>query len=651
MEKDALLFLKFKKFSLIASIITLCISVAVLIGWFFEIETLKSVTPYFVAMKFNTALSIFCASLGLLLLQESGIIKKWRRAVGVILGSFVLSVGAITLYEIVAEVNVGIDQFFYTQQPGAIYTPYLGRMAPVTTIIFILTGLSIILLALNIRQKLLQIAAFIAFIISLFSLLGYIFNLQQIIGITAQQWITPIALHTSIAFIILMLGILFARPDQGFVLYIAGDALSASFIRRAFPLITAFVILYGYFILYGERQGFYLGEMGLTFQIIIDLTIFYVVGIWIASETFGIEADQKRLVEKQKEEKDKVDTLLQSIGDAVIAIDSRWNIILWNKSAQSLLGLGEQDVIGQPFRKFVKIIDEHSRAENVHFIEECLLSSQRAVIPSSVSLVTKNDIDIPISGVASQIKSLNNGAAGAIIILHDETKERAALSVHSSFAYASHQLRTPVNKAMWVLESMTGACKNKKIQDGISEAYNALKSVHKLSEQIVVASEIDQGMIVPKNEAIKLSSLWSLIQKATKKDADEKNIKLVFVPFSKSAIIKTSVNLLSAILAEIVENSINYSRANSEVKIVVRVSDNSLLFEIHDSGIGIEEDQQALVFTKFFRGSNFKTSKIAGSGLGLYIAREYTKLLNGKIWFSSHPNVETVFYVSIPILP
>jgi two-component system sensor histidine kinase VicK len=73
------------------------------------------------------------------------------------------------------------------------------------------------------------------------------------------------------------------------------------------------------------------------------------------------------------------------------------------------------------------------------------------------------------------------------------------------------------------------------------------------------------------------------------------------------------------------------------------------LFEIQDSGLGITSEQQPLVFTKFFRGSNFNSTDIMGAGLGLYIAKGCVTLLKGKIWFKSEENKGTTFYVQIPM--
>lgn len=86
------------------------------------------------------------------------------------------------------------------------------------------------------------------------------------------------------------------------------------------------------------------------------------------------------------------------------------------------------------------------------------------------------------------------------------------------------------------------------------------------------------------------------------------------------------------------------------VEIKVRRQNDDMLIEVTDDGIGIPEEHRPLLFTKFFRGSNFDTTAIPGAGLGLYIAKSYLTLLGGKIWFESAEGKGTTFFVSLPIV-
>ena len=133
--------------------------------------------------------------------------------------------------------------------------------------------------------------------------------------------------------------------------------------------------------------------------------------------------------------------------------------------------------------------------------------------------------------------------------------------------------------------------------------------------------------------------------------AKERSITLSVAPISTFLGIDTDPKLMKGALLKILENAVCYSIAKDEVKMNVSLQEKqkSILIEIQDAGIGIPAAEQPLVFTKFFRGSNFNTTDISGAGLGLYIAREYVKLLGGKIWFKSEEKKGTAFSVFLPI--
>jgi len=102
-----------------------------------------------------------------------------------------------------------------------------------------------------------------------------------------------------------------------------------------------------------------------------------------------------------------------------------------------------------------------------------------------------------------------------------------------------------------------------------------------------------------------------------------------------------------------------YNRPGGKIDFKITSDENSLLFEVTDTGIGIPAEQQSLVFIKFFRGNNFDTTEIIGAGLGLFISKSYTELLGGKIWFSSEGTAPavgelkkdkgTTFYITLPV--
>ena len=349
-----------------------------------------------------------------------------------------------------------------------------------------------------------------------------------------------------------------------------------------------------------------------------------------------------------KNQIEREESLINSIGDSVIAINSSWNVILWNKSAETLTGYSKEEAIGKPLFNLIKLIREMDRGENVQFIEDMMVTGRVNDLDYPAILINKGNEDVAVNNSVAPILNEDKDVIGVIIVIRDITKKREDSMLHSDFAYASHQLRTPVTEALWSLEAVLEEDSIEQIKKNAKIAHSSMQSVKKLSEELITVSEIDQGEISLELVDINLQDLFDEVREEVGKKADEHSIKIQFPIISLSESINTSQRLLKRILVEIIDNSIIYSKPNSKIIINIEKNETSTLFIIQDFGIGVNLEHQPLIFTKFFRGSNFATSDIAGAGLGLYIARGYVKLLKGKIWFKSDKNIGTIFNVSIP---
>lgn len=345
----------------------------------------------------------------------------------------------------------------------------------------------------------------------------------------------------------------------------------------------------------------------------------------------------------------KEKTFLESIGDGFIAIDREWNIIAWNKAASIITGWSRKEALGKPFRDIVSFLREYDRSENVVFIEDAIITGKTEAMEGKTIVVRKDGRELPVGDSASPIFDASGKVIGAIIIFRDLSKEQAAQMLRSDFAYASHQLRTPVNKALWGLETVLKIKPDdpKMLQETIRVTYLSILAVQKLVNELVEVSEIDQGVVIPKKTLIKLSEIIDEALGKIHTEAQARSITISAAPISATMAINTDPKLLKRVLLEVLENALYYNTEKGQISISVAVQENGILLEIKDTGIGIPKEQHATVFTKFFRGSNFDTTTIIGAGLGLYISRAYVRLLGGKMWFVSEDEKEKGTTVSI----
>ncbi len=345
----------------------------------------------------------------------------------------------------------------------------------------------------------------------------------------------------------------------------------------------------------------------------------------------------------------KEQIFLESVGDGLVGIDRLWNIILWNNAATQISGWTKEEVMGKPLRNFLKFIREYDRSENTAFIEEAIIYGKVGYLENNTFLIVRSGKEIPVGDSAAPIFDENGNVTGAIIVFRNVSQEKESQALKSDFAYASHQLNTPVTKALWSIERALEENDSEKIKEKLSLAYQSTKSTEKLVRELLIVSEIDKELISLEIKKINMADFMDDLRKTIEKEENYPDLKIIFKPISPLLEINSDAKILKQALYEVIKNAIDYSKADGTVSITFDLKEDAMLIVIEDSGIGISPEQQALIFTKFFRGNNFDTTEVVGAGLGLFIAKEYIKLLKGKIWFESEEGKGTTFRITLPI--
>lgn len=93
-----------------------------------------------------------------------------------------------------------------------------------------------------------------------------------------------------------------------------------------------------------------------------------------------------------------------------------------------------------------------------------------------------------------------------------------------------------------------------------------------------------------------------------------------------------------------------FTRPGGRVEIAARTEDDRLALSVRDTGIGIPEEEQSRLFTRFFRGTQSKEDEVAGTGLGLCIVKQIVDLHGGDVRVASSPQGST-FTILLPLAP
>ncbi|MCM1186238.1 MAG: ATP-binding protein [Lachnoclostridium sp.] len=221
----------------------------------------------------------------------------------------------------------------------------------------------------------------------------------------------------------------------------------------------------------------------------------------------------------------------------------------------------------------------------------------------------------------------------------------------------SHDIRTPMNAIVGftsLLKKHVGD--TQRTSDYLNMISTASSQLLQLLNDVLEISRIESGKIQIENSECNLQDVISQIHSGILPQAEAKNIDLS-LDFSalKHTTVCTDVHTLGQILSHIVDNAVKYAHTNGRVSVKVLELENekedfaTYQFVVADNGIGIGKDFIPHMFEPFEREQNTTMSGIAGTGLGLTIAKDLTEMLNGSIDVHSIVGEGSTFTVTLPM--
>ncbi|MBW4694773.1 MAG: PAS domain S-box protein [Lyngbya sp. HA4199-MV5] len=308
------------------SLVVILIGFGVILGWVFDLSTLKMLLPYLPTMKFNAALCFILSGCSLWLWHQqtsasvalSG--RQWQHSKRIQLVSFNLAffmtpIALLTLIEYGFKLNLGIDQLWMLQpEPvGSLAVP--GRMAPNTAVAFLLTGLALMLMSRSNSYRrsipigLAQGMVLLVWLISFIGLLGHVYG--SVYFYTAGSY-TGMALYTAIAFQILSVAMLCALPDRGLMPLLTSSGAGSLMMRRLLPFAIALPFLAGSFSLLGYQVQFYSKEVEAALASALNILVFAGLVSWNAQLLNRIDLRRRRAEEALQQANDYLEQQLEA---------------------------------------------------------------------------------------------------------------------------------------------------------------------------------------------------------------------------------------------------------------------------------------------------------------------------------------------------
>ena len=234
-----------------------------------------------------------------------------------------------------------------------------------------------------------------------------------------------------------------------------------------------------------------------------------------------------------------------------------------------------------------------------------------------------------------------------------KAKEKAEESDRLKLAFLanmSHEIRTPMNGILGFTELL----KDHSLSSDVQQEYIKIieksgKRMLNIINDIINISKVESGQIEITPLKTNVNEQFEYLLTFFKPEAAQKNLSLYLSKelSAKDTYIKTDREKLYAILTNLIKNAIKFTNKGS-IEFGCEKKGNYLEFFVKDSGLGISDSQQKIIFERFRQANDIISRSHEGSGLGLAISKAYVEMQGGKIWVESKEGIGSTFYFTLP---
>ena len=365
--------------------------------------------------------------------------------------------------------------------------------------------------------------------------------------------------------------------------------------------------------------------------------------------------DQKGSEENQA----RLAAIVESSDDAIISKRLDGHITSWNSAAERMFGYTQAEAIG----KHITMLIPPSRMQEENTIIQNIIRGNKVDHFETIR-ITKYGKEIPISLTVSPIKDNRGVIIGASKIARDITVQMEAkrkLQLYNNqlqkinsykdefIGMASHELKTPltsVNLYLQMLERSIADEKNKKF---VSQSVNQINKLNTLISDLLDVAKIQSGKLMLRPSDFDLPDLIGEVAQIIQDTTDSHRLIIESEDLEKR-IISADRHRIEQVLINLLTNAVKYSPKSRKVILKVSVKNERFRVAVTDFGIGVPEEQQERIFSRFYRIEESGPS-FSGLGIGLYISSEIINRHGGEIWVESQPGVGSTFIFELPAVP
>lgn len=372
---------------------------------------------------------------------------------------------------------------------------------------------------------------------------------------------------------------------------------------------------------------------------------------------------------QNQSQKEELETIMNTLAEGVYVIDTKGYIVEVNATVSELLGYSREEMIGkEAYALFHAYTQENSFTQDESSFYHAMLLGKPFYSENEV-FTCKDGRMIPV-GIRSKplwregrehlyVSAFFDITEAKKIqddLRHAKEVAEAATSAKSQFlANMSHELRTPLNAIIGMGTLLSDTSLNKEQSNFLSKLNHASELLNHLVSDILDYSKIESGEVPLEIVEVNVDGMLEQMEALFSETAAQKGITLAFYTDTDvPSLIAVDVLRLTQILNNLLSNALKFTH-KGQVGLLIRLKNRrdtkhaTLLFEVSDTGIGMQHDQIEGLFQPFMQADNSTTRQFGGTGLGLSIVRRLAHIMGGEISVQSVEGRGSLFTLMLPV--
>ncbi len=349
--------------------------------------------------------------------------------------------------------------------------------------------------------------------------------------------------------------------------------------------------------------------------------------------------DLEEKVRRLENENIKMQAILNSMVEGVVAVDKETRILSINPTIEKIFDIQATDVKGKFFLEAIRNNDLSELLNNV--------LEKREFVSKELSLVWPVQKVFQVN--ASPIFERET-VSGCLLVIHDITEIRRLERMRSDFvANVSHELKTPLTSIKGFVETLLeGALDDKEnSRDFLKIIQEHTNRLDNLINDLLALSYLESRQAELKKEQLNLQELTDKVLAGFKSQLKKRQIE-ARNNLPLKCFIRADKDRMEQVLTNLIDNAIKFNKEKGWINIDFQETAHSKKILVEDSGIGIPEKDIPRIFERFYRVEKARSRELGGTGLGLSIVKHIIELYAGSVGVESTEGLGSRFWFSLP---